>query len=270
MTDGEGEAHERDGTDEAARRAAEKQARRDEKQARKERKARRRARWRIEHRLGSPAFLHGLALPDPLRRSVWVMGATSAAVALGSAQRPETVDRARAEAAGLDIVRRHSGGGAVLLQPGDMRWLDVLLPADDPYWDDDVGRSFLWLGEVWVEALASVGIVGEVHTGAPVRGEWSSLVCFAGLGTGEVTIAGRKAVGFSQRRTRSGARFQCMVHADWDPAPLLEVLALGPDERGRAAVALDEIATGVGRDRLGPLVAAALTTIEGRRAPTHG
>ena len=243
-------------------------ARKAEKRAKKERKARRRARWRIEHRLGSPGFLHGLPMPDPLRRSVWVMGATSGAVALGSAQRPETVDAARAQAAGLEVVRRHSGGGAVLLQPGAMRWIDVLVPAGDPFWDDDVGRSFLWLGEAWADALALVGVDAEVHTGAPVRTEWSPLVCFSGLGTGEVTIGGRKAVGFSQRRTRAGARFQCLVLAEWDPRPLLSVLDLDPTERTRAAAELADVATGVGTDRLGPLVAAVLTTIEGRRVPT--
>ncbi len=243
-------------------------ARMAEKKARKARKARRRARWRIEHRLGSPGFLHGLPLPEPLRRSVWVMGATSGAVALGSAQRRDAADPARASAAGLEVVRRHSGGGAVLLEPGAMRWIDVLVPAGDPFWDDDIGRSFVWLGEAWADALALVGVDAEVHTGAPVRTEWSSQVCFSGLGTGEVTIGGRKAVGFSQRRTRAGARFQCLVLAEWDPRPLLSVLDLAPAQRDRAAVELADVATGVGTDRLGPLVAAVLTTIEGRRVPT--
>ena len=233
-------------------------------QEKKRRKARRRARWRVEHRLGSAGYLHGLELPDPLRRSVWVMGATSAAVALGSAQRPDAVDPGRAEAAGFDVVRRHSGGGAVLLEPGHMLWLDVLLPAGDRYWQDDVGRSFGWLGEVWAEALDAVGIAAAVHAGAPVRTDWSSRVCFAGLGPGEVTIGGRKAVGISQRRTRAGARFQCLALAEWDPAPLLSVLALDQDERGEGSDALAEVATGVGQDRLGPLAAAVLTTIEGR------
>ena len=248
--------------------AAERAARKALKQAKKERKARRKGRWRIEHRLGSPAFLHGLELPGVVKRSVWVMGATTPALALGSAQPLEAADPARAEAAGLEVVRRRSGGGAVLLEPGEMRWLDVLLPAGDPFWEDDVSRSFRWLGEAWVDALAAVGIEAEVHEGAPVRTEWSSRVCFAGLGPGEVTVGGRKAVGLSQRRTRAGARFQCLVLAAWDPAPLLDVLALDPGERVAGARALADVATGVGRDRLGPLAAAVLTTIEGRRAPT--
>lgn len=235
------------------------------KQAKRERKARRRARWRVEHRLGSPGYLHGLELPDPLRRAVWVMGATTAAVAIGSAQRPDAVDPDRAVAAGLEVVRRHSGGGAVLLDPGHMLWLDVLLPAGDRHWQDDIGHSFLWLGEAWVEALDAVGIDASLHTGPAVRSGWSSRVCFAGIGPGEVTVGGRKAVGISQRRTRSGARFQCLVLDEWDPEPLLSVLALDPPGRRVGVDELGDVATGVGRDRLGPLAAAVLTTIEGRQ-----
>ena len=41
---------------------------------------------------------------------------------------------------------------------------------------------------------------------------WCPLVCFAGVGPGEVLAGGRKLVGISQRRTRAGARFQCAVH----------------------------------------------------------
>ena len=51
-----------------------------------------------------------------------------------------------------------------------------------------------------------------------------SLVCFAGLGPGEVTVAGAKALGISQRRTRAGARFQCAVPRTWDASTLAAVL----------------------------------------------
>jgi lipoate-protein ligase A len=37
---------------------------------------------------------------------------------------------------------------------------------------------------------------------------WCELVCFAGLGPGEVSLAGTKLVGLSQRRTRNGIRIQ--------------------------------------------------------------
>ena len=138
----------------------------------------------------------------------------------------DVVDQEACAAAGVDVVSRHSGGGAVLLVPGEVVWVDVVVPAGDPRWEDDVGRSAHWLGEVWVEALAACGVPGtEVHTGPLVRTGWSRLVCFAGLGPGEVAAGGRKVVGISQRRTRGWARLQCAAYRRWDPAALVDLLA---------------------------------------------
>ena len=83
-------------------------------------------------------------------------------------------------------------------------------------------------------ALAAIGVVGtEVHGGGLICTPWCSLVCFAGLGPGEVTLGGAKLVGISQRRTRAGARFQCAVHRRWDPVAVVDALAEprpSPDE----------------------------------------
>ena len=128
--------------------------------------------------------------------------------------------------AGIEVVRRRSGGGTVLLVPGEILWIDVLLPrATDSGTTTSAERATGW-GEVWVEALASVGVTGtEVHHGGLVCTPWCSLVCFAGSGPGEVTLGGAKLVGISQRRTRGGARFQCAVHRRWDPAAVVAPLA---------------------------------------------
>ncbi|MBV8960576.1 MAG: lipoate--protein ligase family protein [Actinobacteria bacterium] len=144
------------------------------------------------------------------------------AVVLGSTQRaPATAPD------GMAVVRRQSGGGAVLLEPRAQVWADVFIPRADPHWDDDVARAFLWLGQAWVDALTSIGIEGAaVHHGGLCTTQWSRLVCFAGLGTGEVTIGERKVVGLSQRRTRAGALFQCAAPLVWHPAPLVAALGL--------------------------------------------
>ena len=58
-------------------------------------------------------------------------------------------------------------------------------------------------------------------------------------------------VGISQRRTRDGAWFHgaCLRH--WDPGPLLDVLALEPDQRVAAQSELAEAATGIDQLRAG-------------------
>jgi len=148
------------------------------------------------------------------------------------------VDAERAAGAGVEVARRRSGGGAVLLQPGTSAWIDLVLPVDDPLWDDDVVRAAAWVGAACHAALARLGVEAVVHEGRLEAGRWGELVCFAGRGPGEVLVADRKVVGLSQRRTRLAARFQCLVAPSWDPAPLVALLALTDDEREEAVTAL--------------------------------
>ena len=81
-------------------------------------------------------------------------------------------------------------------------------------------------------------------------GRWSPLVCFAGVGPGEVLLGRRKLVGISQRRTRNGSRFQCMVHVRWSPDVLVGLLAAPRptvDELPPVAVVSREIADALPR-----------------------
>ncbi len=213
--------------------------------------------WAVERHRGGAGGFHGRDLPDPARRALWWFEVDRPAVVLGSTQALEVVDAAAADAAGVEVVRRRSGGGAVWLAPGAATWVDVVLPAGDPRWVDDVGRAATWLGRAWERALADLGVEGPVvHEGPMVRTARSGLICFAGLAPGEVTVGDRKVVGVSQRRTRRGARFQCAVLHRWDPAPLLAVLALTPEERRVAAAEVADVATGIGPVAPGAVVAA--------------
>ena len=177
--------------------------------------------WTTRYWRGSVEELHGLD-PDPdVDREVWLMSPHETALVLGSAQ-PDDI----AASHEADVVRRRSGGGAVLVVPDDSVWVDVVVNRSDRLWDDDVNRAPLWLGEVWVAALASLAIErGEViHRYEP--GRWGRLACFASRGPGEVLVDGAKAVGLSQRRTRDTARFQTLVYRRWNPEELLSRLAV--------------------------------------------
>ena len=61
-------------------------------------------------------------------------------------------------------------------------------------------------------------------------------------------VGHRKLVGISQRRTREGARFQCIVHRTWDPVPLLGLLAIDDIERAYGIAQLGDVATGLDVD----------------------
>lgn len=196
--------------------------------------------WSVTRLEGTAATFHGRDVADTSGRRVWVHDLTAPALVLGSTQTPDVVHRAAVEAAGIEVVRRRSGGGAVLVEPGGVVWVDVVVPAGDPLWDDDVGRAFAWLGEAWAAALARVGVPGAaVHRGGLVTTPWSRLVCFGGLGPGEVAVAGAKVVGLAQRRTRDAAWFQGAALLRWQPRDLLELLALTGEQRDRAQADLD-------------------------------
>ena len=188
---------------------------------------------------GDAGAFHGRPWPSPPAPAVEVFEVDGPALVLGSTQPGSVVHAGRAAGAGVEVVRRHSGGGAVLLRPGEVVWVDVTVPAGDRLWQRDVNLAFGWLGRAWAGAVGDLGVPGAaVHEGALVRTPWSGLVCFAGLGPGEVTVAGRKVVGISARRRRDGALFQCAALLAWDPAPLADLLAVPAEDLADVAAGL--------------------------------
>ena len=163
---------------------------------------------------------------------------------LGSRQTPDSVDSAVCEQRGIEVVGRRSGGGAVLVGTEQLMWFDVVLTRDHPGWNDDVGKSFAWVSDRIRSALASLGVQTECHNGPMVNTEWSDLVCFAGLGPGELTIDGKKLVGISQRRTRQAARFQVAILRRWDPMEMLELFPMSDADRERANQEMASMAVG--------------------------
>lgn len=164
----------------------------------------------------------------------------------------------------VEVTRRHSGGGGVWLAQGAQVWIDLCVPAGDPMAVADVNRAAWWVGDVWAGVLTDLGVEGAVpHKGPLVTSEWSSQVCFAGLGPGEVTVGGRKVVGCAQRRTREGARFQTTVLLDWDPVPLVNILGLSVAAGAAVAdvaVGLHELLPGVGEEDVKRALLSALPT----------
>ncbi len=202
--------------------------------------------WQVEESRGRAADFHQRALPDPLTPTVWIHHIESPALVLGSTQGEEILNSANVEAAGIDVCRRRSGGGLVGLDPDNDLWVDVLIPPTSRLWSEDVGKAFIWLGEVWAATLLETWNGNDpvkVHRGPLLDRQAGRLVCFAGLGPGEVTVGGRKVVGLSQRRTRQGARFQCAMTWAWNPVELSRFL--DADVLGEAGIKLDDLNIGL-------------------------
>lgn len=180
---------------------------------------------------GSAAEFHARPLDPLVSPEIWVFEVARPALVLGSSQPSGSIDASAVAAAGYELVRRRSGGGAVLLEPDDVVWFDAVIPAEvlrAHGVGDDVAGAMVWFGGLVADALRSVGgdETGDlaVHDGPMRRTPWSAVMCFDGLGPGEIVRGEAKLVGISARRVRAAARFQCALPTAWRPERLVALL----------------------------------------------
>ena len=160
---------------------------------------------------------------------------TEAALVLGSGQRPPD-DWSPPD--GLPLVRRGTGGGAVLCDEHYLM-LDIALPPGDPRILGDVTESYRWLAEQLVAALGRLGVddLSLVDPLAlrqldPSAREAARLACFAGLGPYELLDArGCKLVGLAQRRRRGGVLLQAAAYLGGDRGELADLLWIPTADR---------------------------------------
>jgi lipoate-protein ligase A len=187
--------------------------------------------WKLYTEQISAGEQHGRDLVP--ERAVWDVCVTRTALVLGSRQDESLLNVDQCGRNGVDVVRRRSGGGIVFLEPGEHVWLDVVIPHGDVLWSDDVARASWWLGDVWLQTLRALGMtMVTVHRESLNSDAWGDLLCFAGVGPGEVVQQQHetfgKVVGISQRRTRDYARFQCTIYTKWNPHDVEQYLVNAP------------------------------------------
>ncbi len=191
--------------------------------------------WVVRTSIGSAQDFHHRPFPGDTNQlagntaqfepTVWIHRVKRPTLVLGSTQDESILLAEEARAAGYEISTRRSGGGLVLVSPTTSCWIDILVPTNHDKWEHDISLAFHWVGELWAQALQELGIHDcQVHRGPLLNREHGRVLCFAGLGPGEVTLGGRKVVGLSQRRVRAGARFQGLLVGSWDSAPLEQFL----------------------------------------------
>ena len=166
---------------------------------------------------------------------------TDAAIVIGSAQR---LARPGAE------LRRSTGGGAVSC---DDRYLmlDVALPRGHPLVIDDVGRTYRWLAEALLAALAAHGadlraVSPEEAAALPAADRaLARLACFAGTGTYELLTRAddRKLVGLAQRRRGGAALLQAGMYVAAARLDVAAALGLDPAEEAVVRARLARVAT---------------------------
>jgi lipoate-protein ligase A len=138
------------------------------------------------------------ASPATLRLYAW----SPACLSLGYAQGAEDVDLERLRARGWDLVRRPTGGRAIL--HADEITYAVIGPASDPRFAGGILESYQRLSTALAAALTRLGVQGVTTSASAGQADRSGdPICFENAGPFEITAAGRKLIGSAQVRRRS-------------------------------------------------------------------
>lgn len=184
-------------------------------------------------------------------------------LSLGYGQRSAIVDRERLRARGCDLVRRASGGGAIL-HTQELTWC-LVLPPQHPLATLPHDAGYRRIAAVLMDALSSLGIpVSLQQRGDAVRPD--NQACFATPARHELLVDGRKLLGSARVRRRHGLLQHGSLPLAGDLAAICDLLRY-PDEQSRAraaaqlrarALTLSEAAGG--RPVAGAQVAAAIAS----------
>jgi lipoate-protein ligase A len=126
------------------------------------------------------------------------------ALSLGYGQQIEAdVNLERCRALGIDVVRRPTGGRAVLHD--DEVTYSVVIREDDPLAAMGVLASYLMVSQALIRGLSHLGIAAAlIPLRRPVRApaQGISPVCFVSPSSYEVAVDGQKIIGSAQRRSK--------------------------------------------------------------------
>ncbi|MDX1600749.1 MAG: biotin/lipoate A/B protein ligase family protein [Anaerolineales bacterium] len=157
------------------------------------------------------------------------------ALSLGYAQSIDDVDFPALKRHGWDLVRRPTGGRAILHT--DELTYSVVAPADHPLVQGGVLESYHRISEGLIRGLELLGVVVEVAPEIPGdETAESNPVCFEVPSAYEITAGGRKLVGSAQVRRRGGVLQHGSIPLRGDIGRICLALAFdSTDNRERAA-----------------------------------
>ncbi len=174
---------------------------------------------------------------------------TPPCLSLGYAQSLGDVDQAALKALGWDIVRRPTGGRAILHT--DELTYSVIGPQDDPRLSGGVLESYENLSKALLQGLALLGIPAEAvekeqNPASHEAQKKQNPVCFEVPSNFEITLAGKKLIGSAQARRKEGVLQHGTLPLYGDHTRIIQALCFPDDAaRQRAKTRLLERATTV-------------------------
>jgi lipoate-protein ligase A len=169
--------------------------------------------------------IDGTSLPT-LRFYAW----SPPCLSLGRSQGLAEADLAACRAAGVDVVRRPTGGRSILHT--DELTYSVSLLQTDPRTKGGIVEGYRRLSEGLLAGLHSLGVDATQAAGQRTPGSETTAVCFETPSDYEITVAGRKLVGSAQWRARGGVLQHGTLPLCGDLARIVDYLAFSDVERG--------------------------------------
>ncbi len=163
-------------------------------------------------------------------------------ISLGRHQPLAEIDVERARAAGVDIVRRPTGGRAILHT--DELTYSVAGPTTEPRLQGAVLDCYLRLSEALTRGLEYLGVHVHKADATARAGPDVSAICFEVPSAYEIlTVDGRKIVGSAQVRKRDWMLQHGAIPLWGDVTRLVDFLALPAEEKERLRTHLTRRAT---------------------------
>ena len=145
-----------------------------------------------------------------------------ACLSLGHAQPFADVDENRLQARGWQVVRRITGGRAILHT--DELTYSVIAPNDEPVIAGTVLESYNRIGQALLLAVKTLELPVEMQEGQANDNASSNPVCFEVPSTYEITVDGKKLIGSAQARKKEGVLQHGSLPLTGDLARICEAL----------------------------------------------
>jgi lipoate-protein ligase A len=166
--------------------------------------------------------------PATLRFFAWEPPCLS----LGYGQPISDVDSDRLAARGWEMVRRATGGRAILHT--DELTYSVIAPINEPRVEGGVVESYRRLSQGLLAGLRGLGVGADADRRVENAAKIANPVCFEVPSDYEITANGKKLVGSAQTRRRGAVLQHGSLPLYGDLARICDVLAF-PDEAAREA-----------------------------------
>ena len=171
------------------------------------------------------AVIQGASRPT-LRLYAWKPPCLS----LGHAQPFKDVDMARLQQRGWEVVRRMTGGRAILHT--DELTYSVTGPENEPRLTGSILESYSRLAQALLVAVHDLGLPVEMKEGKADASGQINPVCFEVPSTYEITVGGKKLIGSAQARRKEGVLQHGSLPLSGDLSRICQALTF-PDEAAR-------------------------------------